>query len=182
MAELETKRLVLRPFAETDAADLYAYAKDPRVGPAAGWPPHTSVENSLDIIRTVFSAPNVFALVDKQSAAVIGSAGFVGRHRTELPGPDEELGYALSPRFWGLGLMSEAARELIRFGFEDLGLRTIWCNHYDGNERSRRVIEACGFSYQFSQQERAERMEEVRLTHYYALVQEDWAARQAVRE
>ena len=51
MAELETKRLVLRPFAETDAADLYAYAKAPSVGPAAGWPPHTSVENSLEIIR-----------------------------------------------------------------------------------------------------------------------------------
>ena len=181
MAELETKRLVLRPFAETDAADLYAYAKDPRVGPAAGWPPHTSVENSLEIIRTVFSAPNVFALVDKQSAAVIGSAGFVGRHRTELPGPDEELGYALSPQFWGRGLMSEAARELIRFGFEDLGLHTIWCNHYDGNERSRRVIEACGFCHQFSQEEAVELMGERRMTHYYALSREEGAARQAVR-
>ena len=169
---LETPRLTLRPFAETDAADLYAYAKDPRVGPAAGWPPHTSVENSLEIIRTVFSAPNVFALVDKQSAAVIG---------TELPGPDEELGYALSPQFWGRGLMSEAARELIRFGFEDLGLHTIWCNHYDGNERSRRVIEACGFCHQFSQEEAVELMGERRMTHYYALSREEWAARQAVR-
>lgn len=178
---LETPRLTLRPFLDRDAEDVYAYAKDPRVGPAAGWPPHTSVENSLEIIRTVFSAPNVFALVDKQSAAVIGSAGFVGRHRTELPGPDEELGYALSPQFWGRGLMSEAARELIRFGFEDLGLHTIWCNHYDGNERSRRVIEACGFCHQFSQEEAVELMGERRMTHYYALSREEWAARQAVR-
>lgn len=179
---LETPRLTLRPFLDRDAEDVYAYAKDPRVGPAAGWPPHTSVENSLEIIRTVFSAPNVFALVDKQSAAVIGSAGFVGRHRTELPGPDEELGYALSPQFWGRGLMSEAARELIRFGFEDLGLHTIWCNHYDGNERSRRVIEACGFCHQFSQEEAVELMGERRMTHYYALSREEWAARQAVRK
>ena len=179
---LETPRLTLRPFLDRDAEDVYAYAKDLRVGPAAGWPPHTSVENSLEIIRTVFSAPNVFALVDKQSAAVIGSAGFVGRHRTELPGPDEELGYALSPQFWGRGLMSEAARELIRFGFEDLGLHTIWCNHYDGNERSRRVIEACGFCHQFSQEEAVELMGERRMTHYYALSREEWAARQAVRE
>ena len=179
---LETPRLTLRPFLDRDAEDVYAYAKDPRVGPAAGWPPHTSVENSLEIIRTVFSAPNVFALVDKQSAAVIGSAGFVGRHRTEMPGPDEELGYALSPQFWGRGLMSEAARELIRFGFEDLGLHTIWCNHYDGNERSRRVIEACGFCHQFSQEEAVELMGERRMTHYYALSREEWAARQAVRE
>ena len=78
---------------------------------------------------------------------MIGSAGFVGRHRKELPGPDEELGYALHPDFWGRGLMTEAARELIRWGFEELGLSTIWCNHYDGNERSHRVIEKCGFRY-----------------------------------
>ena len=61
---LETPRLTLRPFLDRDAEDVYAYARDPRVGPAAGWPPHNSVENSLEIIRTVFAAPNVFAVVD----------------------------------------------------------------------------------------------------------------------
>lgn len=182
MAELETKRLVLRPFAERDAADLYAYAKDPRVGPAAGWPPHTSVEQSLEIIHTVFAAPNVFALVDRESGRVIGSAGFVGRHRTELPGPDEELGYALSPDFWGRGLMTEAAWELIRWGFEELDLGTIWCNHYDGNARSRRVIEKCGFRYRFSREEEAVLLGERRLNHFYAQTRADWNAGQAVRE
>ena len=58
---LTTKRLTLRPLEERDAEDLYAYAKDPRVGLVAGWPPHTSLEESREIIRTVFSAPNVFA-------------------------------------------------------------------------------------------------------------------------
>ena len=182
MAELETERLVLRPFLDRDAEDVYAYARDPRVGPVAGWPPHTSVENSLEIIRTVFAAPNVFAVVDRESGTVIGSAGFVGRHRTELPGPDEELGYALSPAFWGRGLMTEASRELLRFGFEDLGLRTIWCNHYHGNERSRRVMEKCGFQYQFSKEEWVELMDERRLTHFYALDREDWKAGQVVTE
>ncbi len=177
---LETPRLTLRPFLDRDAEDVYAYARDPRVGPAAGWPPHNSVENSLEIIRTVFAAPNVFAVVDKRSGRVIGSAGFVGRHRTELPGPDEELGYALSPAFWGRGLMTEAARELIRFGFEDLGLGTIWCNHYDGNERSRRVMEKCGFQYRFSREEWVELMGQRRLTHFHALCREDWKAGQAV--
>lgn len=179
---LETPRLMLRPFFDTDAEDVYAYAKDPRVGPVAGWPPHTSVENSLEIIRTVFAAPNVFAVVDKESGRVIGSAGFVGQHRPELPGPDEELGYALSSQFWGRGLMTEAARELLRFGFEELGLRTIWCNHYDGNGRSRRVIEKCGFQYQFSREERVELMDEYRLTHFYALDRADWNDGQAVTE
>ena len=49
----ETDRLILRPWEETDAESLYEYAKDERVGPIAGWPPHTSVENSREIIKTV---------------------------------------------------------------------------------------------------------------------------------
>ena len=48
---LTTKRLILRPWDETDAESLYKYAKDPSIGPIAGWPVHTSVENSLEIIR-----------------------------------------------------------------------------------------------------------------------------------
>lgn len=109
MTILTTPRLLLRPFEEGDAAELYDYARDPRVGPIAGWPPHTSVENSREIIRTVFSAHNVFAVADRESGRVIRSAGFVGEHREELPGPDDELGYALSPAFWGRGLIPEAS-------------------------------------------------------------------------
>ena len=53
---LETERLILRPWREEDADDLYIYASDPDIGPPAGWPPHTSVESSREIIRTVLSA------------------------------------------------------------------------------------------------------------------------------
>lgn len=59
---LETSRLILRPWQETDAEALYKYAKDPAIGPISGWPPHTSVENSLEIIRTVFAAPETYAV------------------------------------------------------------------------------------------------------------------------
>ena len=89
---LKTRRLLLRPFQESDAADLYEYAKDPRVGPAAGWRPHGSVEESLRIIHTVFSAPNVFALVERSGGHVVGAVGFVGRPRDE-EGRSDELGY-----------------------------------------------------------------------------------------
>ena len=61
--QLETKRTILRPFTEADAPDLFAYAKDPRVGPIAGWKPHESVEESREIIRTVFAVPNAFVLL-----------------------------------------------------------------------------------------------------------------------
>ena len=174
---LETKRLLLRPFTEADADDLYEYAKDPRVGPIAGWPVHTGVDNSREIIRTVFAAPNVFAVVDKAGGKVIGSAGFVGGDFPELPGPANEIGYALSPAFWGRGLMPEAVNELLRFGFEQLGLNAIWCSHYDGNQKSKRVIEKCGFRYRFSRETEVTLMNERRLTHFYALIREEWEER-----
>ena len=52
---IETKRLILRPWEENDASDLYRYAKNPNIGPIAGWPPHKNIEDSLNIIKTVFS-------------------------------------------------------------------------------------------------------------------------------
>lgn len=174
---LETARLSLRPFHDSDAADLYEYAKDPQVGPIAGWPVHRSLEESREIIRTVFAAPDVYAVVEKQSGKVIGSAGFVGGHYPELPEPSDEIGYALSPAYWGRGLIPEAVEELLRYGFEQLGLAAIWCNHYDGNRKSRRVIEKCGFVYRFSRETEVALMNQRRLTHFYALTKEEWQSR-----
>ena len=51
---LETDRLILRSWYDSDAKELYKYAQNPQVGPVAGWPPHQSVEESLEIIRTVW--------------------------------------------------------------------------------------------------------------------------------
>lgn len=171
---LETERLILRPFTEADASDLYEYAQDPRVGPAAGWPPHKSVDESREIIGSVFSAPNTFAVVDKLSGKVIGSAGFVGRHQALLPGPDDEIGYALNPDFWGRGLIPEAVRELLRYGFEELGLSAIWCGHYDFNDKSRRVVEKCGFIHRFTDRTWVELMGEECTELHYALTREEW--------
>ena len=80
----ETERLLLRPWAETDPKSLYEYAKDGRIGPIAGWPVHTSMENS---------------------------------------------------------------REIIRYAFTDKCLEILWCGYFEGNDKSRRVQEKCGFTY-----------------------------------
>ena len=72
---LTTKRLILRPWLETDAESLYKYAKDPDIGIPAGWPPHKSVEESRSIIRHILSAEGTFAVVDRQSGKVMGSIG-----------------------------------------------------------------------------------------------------------
>ena len=177
MERLETARLILRPARDADAADLFEYARDPRVGPIAGWPPHKDHAESLDVIRTVFAAPGVAVIELKETGKMIGTVGFVDRHRTELPGPDDEIGYALNPAYWGLGLMPEAVHEVMRHGFETLGLAAIWCGYYDGNDKSRRVVEKSGFRYRFSCEANVELMGEVRLEHHYALTKEEWLAR-----
>ncbi len=176
---LETRRLLLRPFRDEDAPDVYEYGRDPRVGPIAGWPPHQSLEESRAVIRTVFSVPGVFAMVLRETEKVIGSVGFVGSHpagaRPDCP--DDEIGYAMSPLFWGRGLMPEAVNAVLEYGFTDLGLRRIWCGHYAANWRSARVIEKCGFRYQFARTELADLVGETRQTYFYVLTKEDWRER-----
>ena len=146
---LETKRLILRPWEESDAETLYKYASHPDVGPIAGWAVHTSVEDSREIIRSVLSAPETYAVVLKESGQPIGSIGLMLGKASNigLPASEGEIGYWIGVPYWGQGLIPEAVRELMRYGFENLKLDTIWCGYFDGNEKSRRVQEKCGFHY-----------------------------------
>ena len=176
---LETRRLFLRPFRDDDAGDVFEYARDPRVGPIAGWPSHASQTESLEIIRTVFSWPGVFAMELRDTGKVIGSVGFVGGHPAgELPGcPDDEVGYAMHPACWGGGFMPEAVEAVLEYGFTKLGLRRIWCGHYAGNWRSCRVIGKCGFTYCFSRTEYVSLVNETRQSYFYVQTEEDWRER-----
>ena len=174
---LHTLRLLLRPWREEDANDLYTYASDPAVGLPAGWPPHASAENSREIIRTVLSAPETYAVCRREDGKPIGSIGF---HRNDLAEQDDELelGYWLGKPFWGMGLIPEASEELLRHAFCDLGVKRIWCGHYDGNTKSRRVMEKLGFAYHHT----AEGIEvsllgEVRTGHALLLTREMWERR-----
>lgn len=174
---LETKRLILRPWEETDAEECYRYAKDPRVGPAAGWPAHISAENSRQIIRDVLMKPETYAIVWKETGLPIGS---IGLHRNDLAEKDDEaeLGYWIGVPFWGRGLVPEAARELLRHAFEDLKLNRIWCGYYDGNEKSKRVQEKLGFRYQRTSEELpVPLMGETRKGHVSLLTKEEWISR-----
>ena len=146
---LYTERLILRPWEESDAESLYEYAKNQEVGPIAGWPVHTSVENSREIIRDVLSAEETYAVCLREDNKAIGSVGLmIGEHSNlDLPEEEGEIGYWIGVPFWGRGLIPEAVQELIRHGFEDLKLKRLWCGYFDGNIKSRRVQEKCGFVY-----------------------------------
>lgn len=147
---LETERLILRRWEESDAEDLYKYASDPAVGPIAGWPSHQNVEESRDVIRDVFSGAEAYAICLKLDNRAIGAIELMLYGHTDMVERDDEceLGYWIGKPFWGQGLVPEAARELLRYGFEDIGMNKVWCGYYEGNAKSKRVQEKVGFLYQ----------------------------------
>ena len=174
MQTLETERLILRPFTEDDAQALYAYASHPEVGPPAGWKPHESVEESREVIRTIFLPSDTLAVVRRADGRLIGSAGFVDRHRTELGTPSEEIGYSLARDCWGQGLIPEAVRAIIRHAFTQLDYQALWAAYYDGNRKSKRVMLKCGMTYRLSRIEPVAQLNETRLARYYAITRREW--------
>ena len=126
---LETERLLLRRWEESDAEDLYEYARDPAVWPICGWMPHKDSEESRTVIREVLSGPECYALCLKSDGRAIGAIELKLNGHTDLTDRDDEceLGFWLGKPFWGQGLTPEAGRELLSHAFEDLGLTTVWC-------------------------------------------------------
>lgn len=167
---IETERLILRPWQEQEAEILYKYARDPDIGPIAGWKPHTSVEYSLAIIRTVFANPETYAVVLKETGEPIGSCGLMFGNvlnTAHIRNDEAEIGYWLGKPFWGHGLIPEAVRALLWRAFNELGLSTVWCGFYDGNTKSKRVCEKCGFKYHHTNTDIISPLGDRRTEHFY---------------
>lgn len=162
---IKTPRLILRPWADSDAETLYKYAKDPAIGPIAGWPPHTSVENSLEIIRTVFASPETYAVTLRETGEPVGCCGIVSRPE-EMAQGEAEIGYWIGVPHQGNGYITEAVNALADHCFNDLGLSALWISYADGNERSRRVAEKCGFTYQHTRHGEPTLLGDTRTVHY----------------
>ena len=173
---IETERLILRPWQEQDAEALYTYASDPEVGPPAGWPPHTSVENSREIIKNVLLKTETYAVCLKDGKP-IGSIGLHLNGSTDMTDRDDEceLGYWIGKPYWGQGLIPEASRALLRYAFEELGMRAVWCGYYEGNEKSRKVQTKLGFVYQHKTEGlEVSLMNEIRTGHFNLMTKERW--------
>lgn len=148
---LESERLILRFWQIYDLSDFYEYASVPGVGEMAGWKRHESIEESKKILSLFMGQKDIFAIVSKEERKVIGSLGlkkswaesFSEYQRLKV----KEIGYALSKDYWGRGLMTEAVQRIIRFCFDTQGIEVLTVEHFIDNDRSRRVIEKCGFQY-----------------------------------
>ena len=167
---IESWRLILRPWEYGDAAELYEYAKDPDIGGSAGWLPHKSVEESLEIIRTVLSEPETYAIVPKETGRPIGS---IGIFPTRAKGAEEgelEIGYWIGKPYWGRGFAPEAVTVLLKRCFDALECKRVWCGYFDGNDKSRRCQEKCGFVYDHTEKDvHWEITNEIKTEHYSSI-------------
>ena len=175
---LYTERLVLRGWADSDAQNLYKYAKSPDVGPIAGWPVHENLEFSKMAIREYLSIPGTYAVCLREDNTAIGSVGLLfGENSNLVTAEDEaELGYWIGVPFWGRGLIPEACREVLRYGFEELGLNKIWCAYFNDNIKSKKVEEKIGFQYSHTNENIYwELMGDYRTEHIYYMTKKRWS-------
>ena len=147
---IETERLVLRPFMQSDLHDFNEYASVPGVGEMAGWKHHETIEKTQEILDMFIKEDKTFAIVFKKNNKLIGSIG-VEKYGLEDKLTEfnsyfgREIGYVLSKDYWGKGIMPEAVGAVIDYLFNDLNWDFLTCGYYDFNNQSKRVQEKCGF-------------------------------------
>lgn len=149
--KIETARLVLRPFKQSDLKDLYEYAQVPGVGEAAGWKHHQSEEESQAVLNAFIEGHRTFAIEEKETGKVIGSVGFdkSGDVYAEsgIGQNINDLGYLIAQNYWGNGYATEVIQGALSYAFYILHLDAVTCGHFSGNSKSRSVLEKCGFKF-----------------------------------
>lgn len=176
--QLESDRLLLRPFQASDLEDFNAYTSIPGLGEMAGWPHHKSLEETKFVLDLFIKEKNNFAIVLKEEDKMIGSLGFhqawTADDRTYEDLHALEIGYVLAKGYWGRGLVVEAAKLVIQFAFDEYDLDAITCSHFKGNNQSRRVIEKLGFRFVKKGTYHAKQLGTHEEDLRYILMREDW--------
>ncbi|MCL2637405.1 MAG: GNAT family N-acetyltransferase [Oscillospiraceae bacterium] len=175
MKTLETERLILRDWQESDLDDFYEYAKVEGVGEMAGWRHHESKEESKNILDAFIREADNYAIVLKEKNKVIGSLGIHNRiepdYKAEI---QREIGYVLSKDYWGNGYVPEAVKAAIKYAFEELNADVLWCGHFLDNTQSQRVIEKCGFKYYKNHVKESKALGKIFNCRKYVITKEDY--------
>lgn len=145
---MQTERILLRRWQETDAEALYKYASDPDVGSHAGWSAHKSVEESSEIIRTVFNNDTTWAIVLKETNEPIGCMGYFTHETSNIPigKNDCDVGYWVARPYWNQGICTEALRLMLDYCLRVKHFDNIWADHFVANPASGRIMQKCGFT------------------------------------
>ena len=140
-------RITLRPWQESDAEALFKYASDPNVGPRAGWAPHKSIEESKEIIRTVFNNDSTWAIILNATGEAIGAMGYGPSCECKLPAREGEptVGYWVARPYWNMGICTEALNMMIARTRAKKKISSLISGHFIDNPASGKVMEKCGF-------------------------------------
>jgi [ribosomal protein S5]-alanine N-acetyltransferase len=147
---LETERLILRKMILNDAEAVFAYASNSEVSRYTLWETHRSMEDSRAFLEFATQKyenggePD-WGIVYRGNGCLVGACGLVN---WEAEHARAEVGFVLSREYWGRGLMSEAVRAILRFGFERMNLNRIEARCIAENAASARVMEKAGMVYE----------------------------------
>ena len=150
---LETQRLILRPLTWEDFTDIHEICCQEEVAESAGWKASKSEEDSRNRLKAYIEDGETVAIVLKETGKVLGTISLQKRpwhiYPIDRTLRGRELGFDLHSTYWGMGLMPEAVKVLSSYCFDVLGYDFISAGYFRGNEKSRRAIEKCGFSFLF---------------------------------
>ena len=147
---LRTERLTLRALRELDAEDMFEYAKDPEVTKFLLWSEHKSLAFTREYLAYIESRYALgdfydWAITLKDSGKMIGTCGFT---KIDTINNSAEIGYVLNPAYHHMGIAAEAAKEVMRFGFDALSLHRIEARFIEGNDASRALMERLGMQFE----------------------------------
>lgn len=173
---LHTPRLTLRPVRMSDAGDLYEYSSDPQVAQHVLWDAHTSIHQTRGYIRYLLrqyrsAAPSTFVIALRSTGKVVGTIGFMW---LQTENRSAEVGYSLSRAYWNQGLMTEALREVLRFGFDKLNLNRIEAQHESDNPASGRVMLKAGMRREGTLRQRIYNKGRYTDVELYAVLRQDF--------
>jgi [ribosomal protein S5]-alanine N-acetyltransferase len=176
---LETERLILRKMTFEDAEAIFAYASDPEVSRYTLWETHRSIEDSkafleLEVSKRESGGEPDWGILYKGDHRLVGTCGIIS---WEPHHARAEIGYALSREYWSRGLMPEAARAMIRFGFERMSLNRIEARCIAENVASARVMEKAEMTHEGTLRQRELIKGAYRDIEVYAILREELRGR-----
>ncbi len=147
---LRTKRLTLRRMYPSDYKDMYEYACLPEVTEYLLWYPHEDADQTYRYLESIQASYKHgefcdWAVVWNETGKMIGTCGFTSFDHEHKRA---EVGYVLNPCFWGMGIAAEAVMAAMEFAFTELDIHRVEAHYIEGNDRSRRVMEKCGMTFE----------------------------------
>jgi len=184
--QIETDRLVLRDFTMDDVEALAACRADARY-----WRHYDRVDdievNAREhvelFVRWQHEQPRThfqLAITWKEDGALIGDCGLRRRPQLSFGGATDleaDIGYELDPRYWGLGLATEAMRALVAHGFETMALHRVWAFCLAANEPSWRLMERLGMRREGVLKQNVRLRGHWVDTYVYAVLEDEWKSR-----